>query len=132
MFRAARLVVNTGLHHYRWSRENAIAYYNDSLGTPEGSNVTEIERYCVWPGQATSYMVGQTRWVAIREKAKAPLGDKFDLRAFPDTALSAGALPLEVLSGVLARWARAQTAFPPPAPQPPPTHTPPPPPPNPK
>src|SRR3546814_3480757 len=78
----------TGLHHYRWSREKAIAYYNDSLGTPEGSNVTEIERYCVWPGQATSYMVGQTRWVAIREKAKATLGDKFDLRAFHDTALS--------------------------------------------
>src|SRR3546814_7045194 len=97
MFRAARLVVNTGLHHYRWSRENAIAYYNDSLGTPEGSNVTEIERYCVWPGQATSYMVGQTRWVAIREKAKATLGDKFDLRAFHDTALSAGAMPIEVL-----------------------------------
>src|SRR3546814_16411592 len=79
MFRAARLVVDTGLHHFRWSREKAIAYYNDSLGTPEGLNVTEIERYCVWPGQATSYMVGQTRWVAIREKAKAALGDKFEI-----------------------------------------------------
>src|SRR3546814_13533212 len=88
------------LHHYRGSLEKAIAYYNDSLGTPEGSNFTEIERYCVWPGQATSYMVGQTRWVAIREKAKATLGDKFDLRAFHDTALSAGAMPIEVLAGV--------------------------------
>ncbi|HMP45790.1 MAG TPA: DUF885 family protein, partial [Sphingopyxis sp.] len=97
MFRAARLVVDTGLHHFRWSREKAIQYYNDALGTPEASNVTEIERYCVWPGQATSYMVGQVQWVAIREKAKAALGEKFDLRAFHDTALSAGAMPIEVL-----------------------------------
>ncbi|MBE1525692.1 uncharacterized protein (DUF885 family) [Sphingopyxis sp. OAS728] len=110
MFRAARLVVDTGLHHYRWSREKAIAYYNDSLGTPEGSNVTEIERYCVWPGQATSYMVGQTRWVAIREKAKAALGDKFDLRGFHDTALSAGAMPISVLESVIDRWTAAQKA----------------------
>src|SRR3546814_20538405 len=95
MFRAARLVVDTGLHHYRWSREKAIAYYNDSLGTPEGSNVTEIERYCVWPGQATRYMAGQTRWVAIREKAKAALGDNVALRGLHDTALSAGEMTHE-------------------------------------
>lgn len=110
MFRAARLVVDTGLHHYRWTREKAIQYYNKSLGTPEGSNVTEIERYCVWPGQATSYMVGQTSWVAIREKAKATLGDKFDLRGFHDTALSAGAMPIEVLESVIERWTAGQKA----------------------
>jgi uncharacterized protein (DUF885 family) len=110
MFRAARLVVDTGLHHYRWTREKAIAYYNETLGTPEPSNVTEIERYCVWPGQATSYMVGQTRWVAIREKARAALGDKFDLRGFHDTALSAGAMPIEVLASVIDRWTAAQKA----------------------
>ena len=108
MFRAARLVVDTGLHHYRWSREKAIAYYNDTLGTPEASNITEIERYCVWPGQATSYMVGQTRWVAIREKARAALGDQFDLRAFHDTALAAGAMPISVLESVIERWTAAQ------------------------
>ena len=110
MFRAARLVVDTGLHHYRWTREKGIQYYNETLGTPEPSNVTEIERYCVWPGQATSYMVGQTQWVAIREKAKAALGDKFDLRAFHDTALSAGAMPIEVLAGLIERWTAAQLA----------------------
>ncbi|QNO27463.1 DUF885 family protein [Sphingopyxis sp. OPL5] len=110
MFRAARLVVDTGLHHYRWTREKGIQYYNETLGTPEPSNVTEIERYCVWPGQATSYMVGQTRWVAIREKAKVALGDKFDLRAFHDTALSAGAMPIEVLAGLIERWTAAQLA----------------------
>ncbi|KQZ61483.1 Tat pathway signal protein [Sphingopyxis sp. Root1497] len=108
MFRAARLVVDTGLHHYRWTREKGIQYYNETLGTPEPSNVTEIERYCVWPGQATSYMVGQTQWVAIREKAKAALGAKFDLRAFHDTALSAGAMPIEVLAGLIERWTAAQ------------------------
>lgn len=108
MFRAARLVVDTGLHHFRWSREKAVQYYNDALGTPEGSNVTEIERYCVWPGQATSYMVGQTRWVAIREKAKKTLGDKFDIRAFHDTSLSAGAMPIGVLESLIDRWTAAQ------------------------
>ncbi len=110
MFRAARLVADTGLHHFRWTREKAIACYNETLGTPEPSNVTEIERYCVWPGQATSYMVGQTSWVRIREKAKATLGDKFDLRGFHDTALSAGAMPISVLASVMERWTAAQKA----------------------
>ncbi len=110
MFRAARLVADTGLHHYRWTREKAIQYYNETLGTPEPSNITEIERYCVWPGQATSYMVGQTSWVRIREKAKATLGDKFDLRGFHDTALSAGAMPISVLESVIDRWTAAQKA----------------------
>jgi uncharacterized protein (DUF885 family) len=110
MFRAARLVVDTGLHHYRWSREKAIAYYNEALGTPEPSNVTEIERYCVWPGQATSYMVGQTRWVATRERARAALGDRFDIRAFHDTALAAGAMPIDVLGSMIDRWVAAQKA----------------------
>jgi uncharacterized protein (DUF885 family) len=110
MFRAARLVADTGLHHYRWTREQGIKYYNETLGTPEPSNITEIERYCVWPGQATSYMVGQTQWVAIREKAKAALGAKFDLRAFHDTALSAGAMPIEVLASLIERWTAEQLA----------------------
>ncbi|PXA88258.1 DUF885 domain-containing protein [Nostoc sp. 3335mG] len=108
LFRAARLVVDTGLHHQRWSREKAIAYMNDTLGTPEPSNVTEVERYCVWPGQATSYMVGQTRWVALREKARAALGDRFDIRGFHDTALAAGAMPVSVLETVIDRWVEAR------------------------
>ncbi len=68
----------------------------------------EVDRYFNWPGQATSYMVGQTSWVRIREQAKAALGDKFDLRAFHDTALAAGAMPIEVLESVIARWTAAQ------------------------
>ena len=110
MFRAARLVVDTGLHHFRWSREKAIAYYNEVLGTSEASNVTEIERYCVWPGQATSYMVGQISWVEIREKARRTLGGKFDYRGFHDTALAAGAMPISVLESVIDRWATERQA----------------------
>jgi uncharacterized protein (DUF885 family) len=108
MFRAARLVVDTGLHHLRWSREQAVRYMNEALGTPEASNLTEVERYCVWPGQATSYMVGQSRWVATREKARAALGDRFDIRNFHDTALSAGAMPISVLETMMERWTEAQ------------------------
>jgi uncharacterized protein (DUF885 family) len=108
MFRAARLVADTGLHHYRWTREKGIAYYNETLGTPEPSNITEIERYCVWPGQATSYMVGQVKWVAIREKARQALGPKFDLAGFHDTALAAGAMPISVLEKLIDRWVAGQ------------------------
>lgn len=108
MFRAARLVADTGLHHYRWTREKGIAYYNETLGSPEPSNITEIERYCVWPGQATSYMVGQVKWVAIREKARQALGPKFDLAGFHDTALAAGAMPISVLEKLIDRWVASQ------------------------
>jgi uncharacterized protein (DUF885 family) len=110
MFRAARLVVDTGLHHYRWSREQAVKYAVDILGDQDASAITEIERYCVWPGQATSYMVGQTRWVATRERARAALGDRFDIRAFHDTALAAGAMPIDVLGSMIDRWVAAQKA----------------------
>jgi uncharacterized protein (DUF885 family) len=108
MFRAARLVVDTGLHAKRWSRERAIQYMTESFGAAEASNVTEVERYCVWPGQATSYMVGQSRWIAIREKARAALGKDFDIRAFHDVALAAGAMPISVLESMMDRWAAAQ------------------------
>jgi uncharacterized protein (DUF885 family) len=105
MFRAARLVVDTGLHHFRWSRERAIAYMDEALGTPHASNVTEVERYCVWPGQATSYMVGQSRWVQVRENARNALKGRFDIRAFHDAALAAGAMPISVLEKMMSRWA---------------------------
>src|SRR3546814_20083342 len=91
MFRAARLVVDTGLHHYRWSRENAIAYYNDPLDTPEGSNVPEIERYCGWPGQATSSMDGPTRLVAIRAKTQTARRHKLHRSGSHETPYEPGA-----------------------------------------
>ncbi len=105
LFRAGRLVVDTGIHAKRWSREASIRYMVDNTGQPEAQMATEVERYCVWPGQATSYMVGQTRWVAVREELKAKLGAKFDIRAFHDTALGAGAMPISVLEAMMRRWA---------------------------
>ncbi len=108
MFRAARCVVDTGLHHKRWSREQAIRYMVENLGDQESSVATEVERYCVWPGQATSYKVGQTRWSALRERARQALGDRFDIKGFHDTALAAGAMPVAVLERVIEDWIASQ------------------------
>ena len=108
MFRAARLVVDSGLHAKRWSREQGIRYMVDTLGDQESAVTTEVERYCVWPGQASSYKVGHTKWVELRENARRDLGDKFDIRAFHDTALAAGAMPVSVLESMIDRWVAAQ------------------------
>jgi uncharacterized protein (DUF885 family) len=101
LFRAVRLVVDTGLHARDWSRERAIAYFVDALGDNESVAVTEIERYCVWPGQACSYMVGKLTWLRLRDEAKRKLGAKFDLRAFHDAGLLSGSVPLPVLERVI-------------------------------
>ncbi len=101
LFRAVRLVVDSGMHAQGWSREKAIAFYVDTLGEKESSAITEIERYCVWPGQACSYMLGKLTWLKTREKAKQALGTKFDLKAFHDAGLLSGALPLAVLEQVI-------------------------------
>jgi uncharacterized protein (DUF885 family) len=104
MFRAARLVVDSGLHHKRWSREQGISYMVDTMGDHPASVTTEVERYCVWPGQATSYKVGQTQWLRLRENAKQKLGKRFDIRGFHDTALAAGTVPLAVLERLIDEW----------------------------
>ena len=101
MFRAVRLVVDTGLHSMKWSRERAIKYMVDVLGDQETAATTEIERYCVWPGQACTYMLGKLDWLKNREKAKAALGDKFKIGDFHDAGLLNGALPLAVLDEVM-------------------------------
>jgi len=84
-----------------WSREKAIATMRSIDGSPETAAATEIERYCVWPGQACSYMVGKLTWVRLREKARAALGDRFDIRAFHDAGLQSGSTPLTVLESVI-------------------------------
>ena len=106
LFRAARLVVDSGLHHKRWGREQAITYMVETLGDKETSVTREVERYCVQPGQASSYMLGHQVWVQAREAAKARLGAAFDIRAFHDAGLLYGAMPLSVLSAHLDGWAR--------------------------
>lgn len=97
MFRAVRLVVDTGMHAKRWTREQAIAYFLDKTGQPEGDTVAEIERYLVFPGQALAYKTGMMKIVQLREQLKQQQGDTFDLRAFHDLVLGAGPMPLPVL-----------------------------------
>ena len=104
LFRAARLVVDTGIHRMRWSREKAIRYFMDTLGEAESKATTEVERYAVHPGQATSYKVGHNRLVELRSKAERALGESFDLKAFHDTILLAGAMPLAALETVVDEW----------------------------
>jgi uncharacterized protein (DUF885 family) len=110
LFRAARLVVDTGIHAKRWSREQAIETMSSIDGSPISSSTTEIERYAVWPAQACSYMVGKLVWLRLREKARAALGDRFDLRAFHDAGLLSGAVPLTVLEAVIDNHIAARRA----------------------
>jgi uncharacterized protein (DUF885 family) len=100
LFRAVRLVVDSGMHELKWSREQAVKYYTDTLGDPESSAITEVERYCVWPGQACSYMLGKLEFLKQRERARAALGAKFDIRKFHDAMLLTGAMPLSLLATV--------------------------------
>ncbi len=104
IFRAVRLVVDTGIHRMRWTREQAIDYMLANTGMPETDVVAEIERYIVNPGQACAYMVGQLEILALRERARERLGDAFDIRRFHDVVLGSGAVPLGVLERLVDRW----------------------------
>ena len=97
MWRAARLVIDTGVHHYGWSREQALAYLRDNTALSEHEVTTEVDRYISWPAQALSYKLGEIAIVRLRAKAEAALGDDFDLRAFHDAILAEGSVPLPVL-----------------------------------
>jgi uncharacterized protein (DUF885 family) len=110
LFRAARCVVDTGLHAKGWSREQAIDYMVETTGDNRSSMTTEVERYCTWPGQATSYKVGQTRWLKLRSEAQQRLGSRFDIRDFHDVGLKAAPMPLAVLESVIHDWLKAQGA----------------------
>ena len=104
LLRAVRLVIDTGVHAKRWSREKAVAYFSDTLGDPPGAAISEVERYCVSPGQACSYMAGKISWLRARDAAKARLGAKFDIRRFHDAGLTAGSMPLTVLERRLSSY----------------------------
>ena len=104
IFRAVRLVVDSGLHAKRWSREQAIAYYVGAIGDKDASAATEVERYCVAPGQACGYMLGKLTWLRERERARTTLGERFDIHKFHDAGLTCGAVPLEVLPKVVDRY----------------------------
>jgi uncharacterized protein (DUF885 family) len=110
-FRAARLVVDSGLHDKRWTRAHAIEWMVAATGRSNGAITSEVDRYCVTPGQACGYKVGHTEIVRLREKAKAALGAKFDIRDYNDAVVSTGGTPLAVLESVIDRYvAGAKTA----------------------
>ncbi len=104
MFRASRLVVDTGIHAFGWSRERAIRYLVDNAGIGEGMATAEVDRYYVWPGQALSYKVGELRIRSLRAKAKAALGERFDIRRFHNALIDDGSLPLTVLEQRIDEW----------------------------
>ena len=110
LFRAARLVVDTGLHHKKWTREEAIDYMVGVTGETRESITREVERYAVVPGQACAYKLGMLKIGELRAKAEAELGDKFDIREFHDTVLSIGDAPLPVLEATVNRWIAAKKA----------------------
>lgn len=110
MWRACRLVADTGLHHYGWSREEAEACFNENTALAPLNIQTEVTRYIGWPGQATAYKVGELKILELRAKAKSALGEQFDIRAFHDVVLGAGAMPLDALERRVDEWISEQMA----------------------
>ena len=107
VWRAIRLVLDTGIHSKRWTREQAIAYFRANSSVSDTDIAREVDRYFNWPGQATSYMVGQLRIAGLRQRAQRELGDRFDIRDFHEAVLSQGALPLDVLDEQVTRYIAA-------------------------
>ena len=104
MWRAVRLVVDTGIHYFGWSRQEAIDYFKDNAAKTEADIINEIDRYIGWPGQALAYKIGQLKMLELRAKAEGELGDRFDIRAFHDELLGAGAIPLDALENRMNQW----------------------------
>jgi prolyl oligopeptidase len=110
MWRAVRLVVDTGMHYKGWTRQQAIDFFKDNAAKAEHDIVNEIDRYLLMPGQALAYKVGQLKILALRDRAERQLGEDFDIRAFHDHLLGAGALPLDLLEQRMDAWLLTQLA----------------------
>jgi uncharacterized protein (DUF885 family) len=110
IWRAIRLVVDTGVHSQHWTREQMVQYFHEHSSVDETSIQAEVDRYIAWPSQALAYKIGQLKILELRDRAKAALGDRFDLRAFHDQVLDAGALPLDALSDRIDRWIASSKA----------------------
>lgn len=111
VFRAIRLVVDTGIHALGWTEEQAVQYMLDNSSVPEASTRSEIRRYIVWPGQATSYKIGMLKILELRRYAQTMLGEQFDIRDFHDLVLAGGSLPLEILERRVREWVGSQQSF---------------------
>ncbi len=112
IWRACRLVVDTGLHAKDWTRERAIAYMLENTAGTEADSVSEVDRYISWPGQACAYKIGELTISRLRARAEERLGPKFDLRAFHDAVLLGGALPMPALEARVNRWAEQEARRP--------------------
>lgn len=110
MWRAVRLVVDTGMHQFGWTRDQAIYFFKQNTGKSDQDIENEVDRYISWPGQALAYKLGQLKIQALRAEAEKALGDRFDIRAFHDQILGSGALPLSVLEAETRAWITAQSA----------------------
>ena len=107
LLRAIRLVVDTGFHDKKWSRQQVVDYFHENSGIDEPTVQSETDRYMAWPAQALGYKIGQLKILELRERAQKKLGARFDIRAFHDEVLGAGALPLDVLEARIDRWLAA-------------------------
>jgi uncharacterized protein (DUF885 family) len=110
MWRAIRLVVDTGVHSEHWTRQQMLDYFHQYSAMDEPTIQSEIDRYIAWPGQALAYKIGQLEILALRDRAQKELGDKFDIRAFHDQVIDAGALPLDELEGRIMAWIASRKA----------------------
>jgi len=108
MWRAIRLVIDTGVHEKRWTRGQMVDYFHRYTAMDEPNVQSEVDRYIAWPGQALAYKLGQLEILSLREQARQKLGPKFDLRAFHDEVLGNGALPLDVLDSEVKDWIARQ------------------------
>ena len=110
MWRAIRLVVDTGVHSKHWTRQQMVDYFHDHSSLDETNVQSEVDRYIAWPAQALGYKMGQLKILELRDKAKTALGPKFDIKAFHDVVLDSGALPMDVLEQRVGAWIGSQTA----------------------
>jgi uncharacterized protein (DUF885 family) len=110
MWRAIRLVVDTGIHSLGWTRQQAIDYFHENTGKTDQDITVEVDRYIVWPGQALAYKLGQLKIRELRARAETQLGTRFDVRAFHDAALEQGAVPLSFLELHMDAWIIRQRA----------------------
>jgi uncharacterized protein (DUF885 family) len=104
MWRAIRLVVDTGMHAKGWTEQQAVDYFRANSSVPDAAIKSEIQRYLVYPGQATAYKIGMIRIQQLRRKAETELGDRFDIRGFHDAVLGGGAMPLDLLERRVDHW----------------------------
>jgi uncharacterized protein (DUF885 family) len=110
IWRAIRLVLDTGIHAKGWTEQQAVDYFTANSPSATGAIRSEVQRYIVWPGQATAYKVGMQRIRELRANAEAALGDRFDIKGFHDTVLGGGAMPLKILERRIDTWVASRKA----------------------